>query len=224
MGHFSTFKRAIEGRASGELRQARASFGRAPPSCYRALEGLRHGKMPPARCLESSKTEPHGVEKGPPKTGSLRQISHGAWTAAGMTRPERVAAGGASARPPDRGHNVSRASSRGPASTSRKHPVTVSTPWCVHITSCMHTGGGAWARGRGRPGACARGHEHGGMSDSSMWGLSTRFSLLNRTNAPKANYGGARGGCGSERKNVHRGGPHCHFRSQNHIPHAPRSC
>ena len=31
-----------------------------------------------------------------------------------MTRPERVAAGGASARPPDRGHNVSRASSPPP--------------------------------------------------------------------------------------------------------------
>ena len=213
VGHFSTFKRAIEGRASGELRQA-------------AIERLKasvRAKCPPRGVLKVQRLNPRG-RKGVPKTGSLRQISHGAWTAAGMTRPERVAAGGASARPPDRGHNVSRASSPGPASTSRKPPVTVSTPWCVHITSCMHTAGGAWPRGRGRPGACARGHEHGGMSDSSMWGLSTRFSLLNRTNEPKANYGGARGGCGSECKNVHRGGPHCHFRSQNHIPHAPRSC
>ena len=109
----------------------------------------------PRGVLKVQRLSPRG-RKGVPKTGSLRQISHGAWTAAGITRPERVAAGGASARPPDRGHNVSRASSRGPASTSRKPPVTVSTPWCVHITSCMHTGGGAWPRGRGRPGACAR--------------------------------------------------------------------
>ena len=68
------------------------------------------------------------------------------------------------------------------------------------------------------------GHEHGGMSDSSMWGLSTLLSLLNRTNEPKANYGGARAGLVSECKNVHRGGPHCHFRSKKPIPHAPRSC
>jgi len=117
----------------------------------------------PRGVLKVQRLSPRG-RKGVPKTGSLRQISHGAWTAAGITRPERVAAGGASARPPDRGHNVSRASSPGPASTSRKPPVTVSTPWCVHITSCMHTGGGgmgAWpgAAGGMRTGARARGHE-----------------------------------------------------------------
>ena len=112
----------------------------------------------PRGVLKVQRLSPRG-RKGVPKTGSLRQISHGAWTAAGITRPERVAAGGASARPPDRGHNVSRAASRGPPSTSRKHPaaVTVSTPRCVHVTSRMHTGGGAWPRARGRPGACARG-------------------------------------------------------------------
>ena len=148
VGHFSTFKRAIEARASGELRQAAMA----------RLKASDTAKCPPRGVLKVQRLNPRG-RNGVPKTGSLRQISHGAWTAAGMTRPERVAAGGASARPPDRGHNVSRASSPGPASTSRKPPVTVSTPWCVHITSCMHTAWGAWPRGRGRPG-----HAHGGMS------------------------------------------------------------
>ena len=160
-GAFLTFKRSIEGRASGELRQAQ--FGRASGELRQAaIERLKasvRAKCPPRGVLKVQRLSPRG-RKGVPKTGSLRQISHGAWTAAGITRPERVAAGGASARPPDRGHNVSRASSPGPASTSRKPPVTVSTPWCVHITSCMHTGGG----GDGRVAGGGRGHAHGGTS------------------------------------------------------------
>ena len=72
-------------------------------------------------------------------------------------------------------------------------------------------GRGHAAEGMGTPTPAHAARGSGG--DSSMWGLSTRFSLLNRTNEPKANYGGARAGLGSECKNVHRGGPHCHFRS-----------
>jgi len=151
---------ASTGASTGIVIATRAHARRAAMARLKASDTT---KCPPRGVLKVQRLSPRG-RKGVPKTGSLRQISHGAWTAAGMTRPERVAAGGASARPPDRGHNVSRASSPGPASTSRKPPVTVSTPWCVHITSCMHTGGGgmaAWpgAAGGMRTGARARGHE-----------------------------------------------------------------